>query len=602
MPCDPGAGGADAARRPWPRDLTKRPPSNAHLIAFVFLPFAVGFYLSYLFRTINAAISGPLVADLALDASDLGLLSSVYFLTSAVAQIPVGMLLDGYGPRRVQSAMLVVAAAGAALFGTAQHFLSLWIGRALIGFGVAASLTAGLKAIVLWFPRERMALLNGIMIMLGALGAVTATAPAQALAETIGWRGLFELLAATAVVAAVVIYFAVPEPGGAGVSVTRSSSAGLKAVYTDPRFWRLAPLAATCVGSAWALQGLWAAPWLRDVEGLDRKALMAQLLAMAVALGVGALALGTLADRMRRHGAGSQRLLAAVVTLFVAAQLTLILRLPVPSCLPWCVVAIVGAGTVLTYSMIAEIFPKELAGRGNAALNVFQLGWAFVVQYATGLFLAVWPSQHGHYPMIAYQVAFGLNLAVQITALAWFEWFRLRTLGARAIRGLLGVSPPICRNIGATHSPYERAMDLLVERVASARQQASTWRFVAAGLAGICLALVLAVTIVAGRAEVRPWIVQVDRRDETATTSPPGGPPSDAQIAYFLARFFKMSVRSRPIQSHAGELDRCARLPHRPPRPDAQRLCPPTRGQSDRKRYDRNNLHRACFRQLFDIH
>jgi type IV secretory pathway TrbF-like protein/predicted MFS family arabinose efflux permease len=509
----------------------------------VFLPFAFGFYLSYLFRTINAAISSQLVADFALGASDLGLLTSVYFLTFAAAQIPVGMLLDRYGPRRVQSAMLVVAAGGAALFGTAHRFLPLLIGRALIGFGVAASLSAGLKAIILWFPRERVAFLNGTMIMLGALGAVTATAPAQVLTETVGWRGLFELLAAAAVAAAVIIYVVVPESGGGARSVVRSSPAGLKAVYADPRFWRLAPLAAACIGSAWALQGLWAAPWLSDVEDFDRKALIAHLLAMAVALSLGAVLLGTIADRMRRRGIGPQRLFVALVTLFVAAQLTLILRLPVPPWLPWCVAAFVGAGTVLTYTIVAEFFPKELAGRGNAALNVFQLGWAFVVQYATGAILAQWPRHDGHYPAIAYQVAFSLNLAVQIAALAWFEWSRLLGRRARAFRHPLGAPPPICRNIDATPSPHEKALDLWTERLASARLQASTWRFAAASLACICLALGLALTIIAGRAEVTPWIVEADHLDEAATARPPADPPSDAQIAYFLARFVK-NVRS----------------------------------------------------------
>src|SRR5262249_53763728 len=150
--------------------------------------------------------------ELSLDAADLGLLTSVYFLAFAAAQVPIGVLLDRYGPRRVQSALLLVAAAGAALFGASQEFLPLVAARAIIGLGVAASLTAGLKAIVLWFPKERVALLNGYMIMLGALGAVTATAPVERLIDWTGWRGLFELLAATTAAAAVVIYLVVPEP------------------------------------------------------------------------------------------------------------------------------------------------------------------------------------------------------------------------------------------------------------------------------------------------------------------------------------------------------------------------------------------------------
>jgi sugar phosphate permease len=140
------------------------------LIAFVFLPVAVGYYLSYLFRTINGLISSVLTSKLALGAADLGLLTSVYFLTFAAAQIPVGALLDRYGPRRVQAALLLIAALGAALFGAAQTFRALVLARAMIGVGVAAALTAGLKAIVLWFPRERVALLNCSMVMLGRDG------------------------------------------------------------------------------------------------------------------------------------------------------------------------------------------------------------------------------------------------------------------------------------------------------------------------------------------------------------------------------------------------------------------------------------------------
>ena len=117
-------------------------------------------------------------------------------LTFAAAQIPIGILLDRYGPRRVQSVVLVAAAAGAALFAVSDNFLLPLAGRPLIGLGVAASLTSGLKALVLWFPKDRIPLLNGLMIMLGALGAVTATSPAELLLVSVGWRGLFELLTA----------------------------------------------------------------------------------------------------------------------------------------------------------------------------------------------------------------------------------------------------------------------------------------------------------------------------------------------------------------------------------------------------------------------
>jgi MFS family permease len=393
------------------------------LIVCILLPFAFGFYLSYLLRTINALISTQLTSDLALGPADLGLVTSVYFLTMAALQVPIGVGLDRYGPRRVQSALMLVAASGAALFGAADSLWTLVVARLLIGIGFAPALMAGLKAIVLWFPKERIALANGCMVMLGALGALTATAPAELLLQWTGWRGLFELLAAATAACAAMTYFIVPERA-ATAPANGSASVNLKSILRDPRFWRLAPLSATCIGTAWAVQGLWAAQWLTDVERLDRADVVRHLLVMTVALSAGALLLGTTADRLRRHGVRPRSILAVVVALFIAAELALILRLPLPSYLLWSVVATVGATNVLGYTILAEYFPKEATGRANGAVNVFQLGGAFVMQYAPGLVIGQWTSQGGHYPAIAYQTAFGLIVAAQIGALAWFVQYR----------------------------------------------------------------------------------------------------------------------------------------------------------------------------------
>ena len=285
---------------------------------------------------------------------------------------------------------MLVAAAGAALFGAADGFWTLVLARLLIGFGVAAALMAGLKAIVLWFPKERVALANGCMVMLGALGAVTATAPAELLLHWTGWRGMFELLAAATAASAGLVYFVVPERAVTAPAQPGSASVNLKAIYTDPRFWRLAPLSATCVGTAGALQGLWVAPWLTDVEGFERGGVIRHLFVMAIALSAGALLMGATADRLRRRGVRPRTILAVVATMFIAAELALILRLPLPSYLLWSVVAAVGAAPVLSYSILAEFFPKEATGRANGALNVFHHGGAFVLQYAIGLILGQW--------------------------------------------------------------------------------------------------------------------------------------------------------------------------------------------------------------------
>jgi MFS family permease len=406
------------------RSSTESPIRGRRLFASVFLPFALGCYLTFLFRSINGLISGQLKSDTGLGAADLGLVTSVYFLILAAAQIPVGSLLDRFGPRRIQGGLLLVAALGAALFAKSTGLGSLLMARSLIGLGVAAALTAGLKAITLWFPRERVALVNGYMVTFGAFGAVTATIPADRLLEQVDWRGMFELLAAVTAGIAILIFLVVPErrrpPQGA------STPLGMKTVFRNPHFLRLAPLSATCVGSAWSLQGLWSGPCLGDVEGFDRETILTYLFFMAVVLSIAGWLFGRLAHRLSGQKAGLEKALAVIATLFVAAQLALILRLPVPLPLSWSIIAAVGAAPVISFAIMGKYFPPEVSARANGALNTLHFAWAFVAQYATGLVLEQWPQADGHYPATAYQAAFGICVAVQLVALIWFVAPRLR--------------------------------------------------------------------------------------------------------------------------------------------------------------------------------
>jgi MFS family permease len=413
--------------------------STWRMILSVFLPFAAGYYLAYLFRTINAAISPALASEFGLDAADTGLLASVYFLVFGLTQIPIGVFLDRLGPRRVQGVLLVIAAGGATLFGNASSFPELLVARAMIGLGVAGSLMAGLKAIVTWFPRERVALANGWMIMLGSLGAVTATAPVDWLLNYVGWRSLFEILTIGTFAVSGFIYIVVPERVvDSQITDPTRKPLTLWSVYSDPRFLRVAPLSATCIGSAWALQSLWASAWLTDVEGFDGQSRVTHMRFMAVGLSLAALLLGGLADRLRKLNIRTEVLLAGVGALFIVAQLALVLRIHLPSLLPWSIVSIAGAATVLSFAVVADYFPREFAARSNGALNLLHFGWAFTIQYGIGFVVGQWPSQQGHYPVVAYQTAFGLALVFQAAAFVWFAMPWIRTLGRNVFGEPLG--------------------------------------------------------------------------------------------------------------------------------------------------------------------
>jgi predicted MFS family arabinose efflux permease len=262
------------------------------------------------------------------------------------------------------------------------------------------------------------------MVTFGALGAVTATIPADRLLEQVDWRGMFELLAAITAGIAILIFLVVPERRRPPQGV--SAPLGMKTIFGDPHFLRLAPLSATCVGSAWSLQGLWSGPCLGDVEGFDRETILIYLFVMAVVLSIAGWLFGSLAHRLSRQKAGLEKVLPVIATLFVAAQLALILRLPVPLSLSWCIVAAVGAAPVISFAIMGKYFPPEVSARANGALNTLHFAWAFVAQYATGLVLEQWPQADGHYPMIAYQTAFGICVAIQLAALVWFVAPRLR--------------------------------------------------------------------------------------------------------------------------------------------------------------------------------
>jgi MFS family permease len=477
--------------------------SRARPVVCVLLPFAAGYYLSYLFRSINALIAGDLTAELGLGAADLGLLTSVYFLVFAAVVLPCGVLLDRYGPRLIDSALLL-AAAGSILFAVADGVVTLLVGRALIGLGVAVGLMAGLKAIVLWFPPERVALANGVYIMLGALGALSATGPAEAVVQALGWRGLFAALAVASAAVALLILLVVPERKPV-IPAAGAPRIGLLGIYLDPRFLRIAPLASLGVGTSFSLQGLWAAPWLTDVAGLDRSAVVGHLTLMAAAVAASALLLGALAERLRRAGIPAELFLAGMLALSMAAQLALLLGIPVSSHLLFAIIAAAGAAIVLAFSVLAQYFPKEVSGRANAALGVLNMGTAFGLQCLSGFIVALWPADGGHYPAEAHEAAMAAGLGLQLIALGVFCAPRRRLKPApmaHAVARALGFSRaplPIARPVYASWT-YQAEL---------ARRQRAAWAFAAAASAALCVGLAATLSITISRPAVALHVIEV---------------------------------------------------------------------------------------------
>lgn len=405
------------------RGATASAPGMARLVATVFLPFAGGYFLSYLFRSTNAVIAPQLTDQIGLTAADLGLLTSCYFLAFASFQLPLGLLLDRYGPRRVQSVLLLSAALGAALFAAGDSLLELAVARALIGLGAAGGLMSSFKAITLWFPKDRWPLVNGCFLAMGGLGAIAATAPLEEALEVTDWRGVFIALAATTVAVAVVIRVVVPErPPAAGSHGTLFDQiAGYRVVFGDRLFWRVAPLTVTTMTANLAIQGLWAGPWLRDVAGFDRHGVAAYLFAVAAAMTVGFVATGALADWCGRRGIGLIRVSGGLAACFLLAQAAITFELAPVSMLPWLAFGLLANGAALVYPLLSRHFPIALAGRASTALNTLAFFGAFAGQYLLGAAIDLWPpAETGSYRPEAYRWAFGGLLALQAASLAWY--------------------------------------------------------------------------------------------------------------------------------------------------------------------------------------
>jgi MFS family permease len=397
------------------------------IFARVALPFIAGYFLSYVYRMINAVLGPTLAAEFGLTAGGLGLLSAVYFLSFALFQLPLGLLLDRFGPRRVNATLLLVAAAGALWFGFAHSVASAVGARALIGLGVSGALMASFTAFVLWYPPDRLSIMNGVTFSAGALGAITATMPLELLLHVLNWREAFQILAAVTVLASLVLWFWVPERAGRGGASLGVQLRELGTIFRDAAFRRVALCLGASQSASVALQTLWVATWLRDVAGYDRQGVALGLLVVNLGMIAGFLGFGRAADRFARAGRSAFPLIVGGVAL---ASLCLALIAFGPTSKPtaglrimalalWFVFVAGGTSVVLGYALLSRRYPKEMAGRANTALNVVGFVGMFAGQWGIGLVLGRWPQSSAGYAPEAYPWALGMVWAVQLAGLVW---------------------------------------------------------------------------------------------------------------------------------------------------------------------------------------
>jgi MFS family permease len=409
---------------------TKAPESQASdgpqlgilVMAMVFLPLAAGYFLSFLFRSINAMIAPRLVVDLGLSPDELGLMTAAYFLGFGLFQLPLGLLLDRFGPALVQSALLAVAAAGAMIFSLGDTVLQLSIGRGLIGVGVAGSLMSSFTAFAIWFPRRNLPLIYGCFMGFGGLGALAAAKPVEWALGITDWRGLFYFLSAVTFAVATLVLICLPKPGASTrTSSWRDQIKGLAMIYGNPLFQRVAPLAVTTIATGLSVQGLWAGTWLRDVAALDPSDVANHLSLIAIGLTIGPALAGLTYNLARQLGFSQLTLFGAMAVLFMFFQFLINLELTSVSYVLWGGYGLLINAMAISYALLSQAFPKELAGRLNTNLNMVMIFVAFAAQYLVGWLIGFWPvTDTGGYAPAAYQVGFGVLLGMQALGFVWF--------------------------------------------------------------------------------------------------------------------------------------------------------------------------------------
>jgi predicted MFS family arabinose efflux permease len=386
----------------------------------VFGPFAVGYFLSFFYRNVNAVISKDLASEFELAPSDLGFLTSMYLLAFAAFQLPLGVLLDRYGPRRVVAALFCVAAAGALTFALARDFAMLSTGRALIGLGVSGGLMGAIKAFTLWFPLSRLATLNGLYVAAGGLGGLSATAPAEALVGPFGWRALFVGLSALSLVAAFLVFSVVPEKPLPGEGQTlRRQIADFGKIFSRVAFWRIVLPFVICHACYLTLQGLWLGPWLYDVAGLSRHSVGNYLFVTAAAYTLGSVFFGVSSDRLAAAGVSILSVFKFGMALSVAAFLGLAFGMTSSLGALLFIYGFTTISGALAYALLPPAFPIEMTGRVTPATNVLMFSVSFVFQWGVGAVLKLYPVVGSQYSPQGYSTALTILAVLQLAVLAW---------------------------------------------------------------------------------------------------------------------------------------------------------------------------------------
>lgn len=391
--------------------------------------FAWGIFLSFMLRTVNASIASDLSSDLALTSSQLGSLSSAYFLGFALTQLPLGILLDRFGARRVQAVLLLTAALACWGFAFSDTYGLLWWSRALMGVGTAGALMAGLKAFRYWFAASRQQFLATLMLISGTSGALFATLPVRWFVNEFGWRSIFGTSGFVLLIAAVLIAILLPrdEEHASQKASAESMKAGYikeniatyRLIFTNGYFWRFGLFSLLMHGGMGAMQSLWLGPWLVTVQGFTPDQAAEGLLYFNFGMLFGFLAQMWLLRHTRLGQVSMPALIAGAAILVIGVQLGILLWISPYSWLLWLVLAVLATIFPLILPHVSLSFSSGITGRAYVAYNILIFSGNWMVQSGFGAVIDAAEMQLGIMGASAYRLALLVWIAVQSIGVLW---------------------------------------------------------------------------------------------------------------------------------------------------------------------------------------
>ena len=353
----------------------------------IFLVFALGYYISNLLRAITATISPNLISEFNLSAGDLGLLGGGYFLGFAAVQIPLGYLLDNKGPKKIVSYFLLIAVLGMISFSLSDNFITLLLSRILIGVGVGACLMGPLTAYRIWYQDETQQRANSWMLMVGAIGMLSSSLPVQFFLPIVGWRMIFITLALLTIFCIILIIFFIPNWNKANTQSNSKDNGSLKEIWNNNFFKSLVPMGFFNYGGLFAIQTLWAGPWMVKVSGYTPEQSANGLFIIYFSLLISFLSWGYLVPKISKNVSDAIRLLKFGAPLNLIVLAFIIYLGPKAGAYHWAFFAVSSVFLSLTQPAVGMAFSFSNAGKALTSFNLLLFIGAFALQWIIGVII-----------------------------------------------------------------------------------------------------------------------------------------------------------------------------------------------------------------------